>query len=107
VVLEDGSARTVAEDVVRLWREACAGQEEMVRRLEAQAERLQGTKVVAQPGVEEDDAWESESGDSDSEDGASEVDGDEAPALVDRSRTPPLVDEDGFTRVRGKGKSHR
>jgi pre-rRNA-processing protein TSR2 len=103
-VLEDGSALRVAEDVVRLWREVCAGGVEMVLRLEQQADGVRGKRVVAQEGVSDDDAWESDSGD---EDSGSEEGEDEAPALVDQSRTLPQVDEDGFTIVRGRGKTHR
>ncbi|KDQ14236.1 hypothetical protein BOTBODRAFT_354212 [Botryobasidium botryosum FD-172 SS1] len=102
VVVEDGSSEKVARDVVRLWAEVSEGKTDMVISLEAIADKIRGKKVVAE--VEEGN------GDSDWEDDESgEEDGDDdAPQLIapqtQSSRPEPVVDEDGFTLVQGKGK---
>lgn len=106
-VLEDGSAESVAKDIVRIWDETRIGKQDMVQKFEELAENMKGKKVdaLAAP-TNEDDEWE------DDEDDSSEGDEDEeAPQLLrpreDTHKNEPEVDEDGFTVVKGKGKSKR
>ncbi|KAI0717547.1 Pre-rRNA-processing protein TSR2-domain-containing protein [Cerioporus squamosus] len=76
-VLEDGSAEEVAKDVVRLWAEVSQGRDALVTEFEERADKLKGKKETA-------------------------------PQLLERPpKEEPEVDEDGFTTVKGKGKSHR
>ncbi|KAJ7174611.1 Pre-rRNA-processing protein TSR2-domain-containing protein [Mycena filopes] len=105
--LEDGSAEPVALDIVRLWDETRGGRDELVRGFEAKAESLRGTRAVAQEVASNDaEEWEGEEGED--EDGDDSGMDEEVPQLVEpRSREEPEVDEDGFTMVKGKGKSHR
>jgi pre-rRNA-processing protein TSR2 len=105
--LEDGSAWDVAKDVVKTWDTLSRSVEEgkkFVEELEAKAEKVRGKKVVAQrEGPESDDEeW------SDDED--EEMEDDEPPQLMVVEHPPantkpdPIVDQDGFTLVQGKGK---
>ncbi|KAJ8474685.1 hypothetical protein ONZ45_g15862 [Pleurotus djamor] len=113
--VEDGSAEDIGRDLVRLWDAIQTGGAEsgkgveMVDKFEAEAEKIKGKKPIVQqaPGSgddEDSDEWEDESG----SDGSEE---DEVPNLLDSSkqqtRHEPEIDEDGFTLVKGKGKSHR
>ena len=97
-VLEDGSALDVARDVVKLWDEVREGKDENVKMFEEVEGKVKGSKVPVQmEGGESDDeegGWEEEEEDEE----------EEAPRLV-RRQTDPVVDEDGFTLVRSKGKS--
>jgi len=102
LVVEDGSSEKVASDVVKLWGEVSEGKSDMVLGLEAIADKFKGKKVIAE--VEEgngDSDWEDD--ESGEEDG-----GDDAPQLLVPqslpSRPEPVVDEEGFTLVQGKGK---
>jgi len=97
-VLEDDSAIQVARDVIELWSETQTGSTDLMKRFEEQADSLQGKRVVAQQGIDEED-WESDSEDE-------EEDEDGVPALVERAPQLPQIDEDGFTKVKGKGKSN-
>src|ERR1700734_1507818 len=103
--LEDGSAEGVAEDIVRLWENIHAGKQDLVTRYEQQAERWKGKKPEVQEEVGSGSEFE------DDEDGEEDGESDEAPQLLDRREKPakeePLVDEDGFTLVQGKGKGRR
>ena len=108
VVLEDDSARDMAQEIVKLWQTAQSGGAqalEVVKKLEEKADKLKGKKVEVEEGATNDSDWEDESGsESDGGDGA------DAPALLDhseRTKPEPEVDEDGFTMVKGKGRSHR
>ncbi|THG94761.1 hypothetical protein EW026_g6770 [Hermanssonia centrifuga] len=104
-VLEDGSAEIVAKDVVKLWDDVQSGNQEAVKIFEEQAERSKGKKVEVEEVAGDNSDWEDES---DEESGDDE---DEAPALLNsqakQARPVPEVDEDGFTVVKGKSKSHR
>ncbi|KAF7296576.1 hypothetical protein HMN09_01064900 [Mycena chlorophos] len=110
-VLQDGSAEPVAVDIVRMWDEANAGKDDLVRKFEAKADGLKGKKAVAQeiPGGDEEE-WMSDDGEEDGDDDDA-MEEDEAPQLIaapePKRREEPEVDEDGFTMVKGKGKSHR
>ncbi|KAH9853335.1 Pre-rRNA-processing protein TSR2-domain-containing protein [Lenzites betulinus] len=101
-VLEDGSPEAVAKDVVRLWEEASVGRTALMKEFEERADTLQGKKVAAEEAAGDNSDWEDESGSEDEE---------TAPELIDGRPPPPKeepeVDEDGFTTVKGKGRSHR
>ncbi len=119
--LEDSSPEQVSKNIVKLWRLILKGDLSMLEQLEEMAGSKKGKKVVAKreggedgdvdeegnPIIEEEDEDEDwESGDEDEMD----VDnGEEAPKLVERKKEPeePVVDEDGFTLVKGKGKKGR
>ncbi|KAJ7165646.1 Pre-rRNA-processing protein TSR2-domain-containing protein [Mycena crocata] len=105
--LEDGSAEPVALDIVRIWDETRIGRHDLVLKFEAEAESVRGKRAVAQEVANKDsEEWEDED---DDEDGSGmEEDEEEVPHLMEpRQREEPEVDEDGFTMVKGKGKSHR
>jgi len=112
VVLEDGSAEAVAKDVVRMWEEVGVegGSDGIVRGFEEQAAKVKGKKVQAQ---RSGDSGDEEDWSDDGEEGSEEesMDTDPVPTLVPVESAPkkpePEVDEDGFTTVKAKGKSHR
>ncbi|KAJ6598446.1 Pre-rRNA-processing protein TSR2-domain-containing protein [Mycena vulgaris] len=104
--LEDGSAEPVAQDIVRMWDETRIGREDLVLKFETKAETIRGKRAVAQE-VAHADAEEWEDEDDDGEDSGMD-DEEQVPQLIEpRQREEPEVDEDGFTMVKGKGKSHR
>ncbi|KAG8718853.1 hypothetical protein FRC09_012010 [Ceratobasidium sp. 395] len=104
VDVEDGSVERIAESIVKLWAAEPAVATQMVSEFESSARK--GAKARIQAVREEgngDSDWESESAD---EDGV--------PKLVEREiqsapkeKQEPVVDEDGFTLVQGKGKGKR
>ena len=108
-VVEDGSAESVAQDIVKIWDQTRIGKDDLVKKFEELAEKVKGKKASAQEKVVSDDEdegdWEDEEGDEEDE-----MEEDEAPQLM---QPPPEEhkkegpDEDGFTVVRGKGKSRR
>lgn len=101
--VEDGSSEDVAGDIVRIWDEAKVGKSDLVVKFEALADKLKGVKAVAhQVPVSAEDEWEEEEDDEES----SEEEGD-APAPRVKEKEEPVVDEDGFTLVQGKGKGRR
>ncbi|ORY21424.1 Pre-rRNA-processing protein TSR2-domain-containing protein [Naematelia encephala] len=114
--VEDGSIDRLASDIIRLWKDVLAptperSAEAVVEALEKKAREVAGTVVKAKTRdmmveVDEDDD-DDESG-SESEDDTMDVD--EAPQLVpaeDKQREEPVVDDDGFTLVQGKGRKGR
>ncbi|KAJ7732185.1 Pre-rRNA-processing protein TSR2-domain-containing protein [Mycena metata] len=104
--LEDGSAESVALDMVRLWDETRVGQDDLVRKLEAKAESVRGKRAVAQQAASGNaEEWEEEDDEDDS--GMDEDEGEVPPLMEFRPREEPEIDEDGFTMVKGKGKNHR
>jgi pre-rRNA-processing protein TSR2 len=109
--IEDGSAESVARDMVRMWEESGTGREEGVRSLETQAERIKGKKfdVKVEEAMEEGSDWEDEEGGSDEDEAMDN--GEEVPTLVpardNHSEEEPEVDEEGFTLVKSKGKARR
>lgn len=113
--IEDGSVDDLAGDVVRLWRDVLVSMErgrEVVEALERKAESVSKRGVVGRTrDLEEVDSG-SESG---SEDG-DEMDVDEPPQIVatetksdtkSKEKTEPVIDEEGFTMVQGKGRKGR
>jgi pre-rRNA-processing protein TSR2 len=110
-VVEDGSAESVAQDVVKIWDQTRIGKDDLVKKFEELAEKMKGKKASAQEKVVSDDEDEGdwEDGEGDEED---EMEEDEAPQLMqlpleERKKEGPEVDEEGFTVVRGKGKGRR
>ncbi|VDC04019.1 unnamed protein product [Peniophora sp. CBMAI 1063] len=116
VVLEDDSHISVARDLVSLWSAAKTLNEEPVKEWELRADKASGKRIdvqvqskvkhVDEAGNEVDGGEESddgEEGDWEDEDGG----GEEAPQLIERREREPVVDEDGFTLVQGKGKGRR
>ncbi|KAF9018134.1 hypothetical protein BDZ89DRAFT_1140209 [Hymenopellis radicata] len=98
--VEDGSAESVALDVVNMWEETREAKEELVMKFEEMAERLKGRKMDV-PVAEEEEEWEDEDEDEDEEMQVDEI----APPLIDRSRrNEPEIDQDGFTMVKGKSR---
>ena len=100
--LEDGSAEVVAKDIVRLWEEVSVVKTDLLKDFEDRAEKLKGKKIDVEEAAGDNSDWEDMSDDEEPED--------EALQLVERQRAPkeqPEVDEDGFTTVKGKSKSHR
>lgn len=113
-VLEDESAWDVARDVVRCWDAVAKGAREgeaAVAALETRADGVRGKKVQAQeiPGAE--DGWESDEDGSESGSEDGDVEMEEAPQLLDQAaakpKEEPVVDEDGFTLIKGKGKGRK
>ena len=104
VDLEDGSAEGVAVDIVRLWEDVQAGNQTLLTQYEERAEKLKGKAVEVREGVESGSDWESGGEDEESGESMDDV----APQLLERQAKPgPLVDDDGFTLVQGKGKAKK
>jgi pre-rRNA-processing protein TSR2 len=105
-VLEDDSAVSVAKDIVRMWLETKEGEDDTVRKYEELAEKIKGKKIEVKETVDsDDDEWE------DDEDGEDYIDEneEEVPQLIEHQATPrhkdePVVDDEGFMLVQGKGK---
>jgi len=96
-VVDDGSAESVATDIVKLWEESQFGNAESVIRFEELAEKASGKRVNAQEKVASDDEneeWEDDE----------VTDEEEVPQLQNRTESPKEspVDEDGFTLVQSK-----
>jgi pre-rRNA-processing protein TSR2 len=110
--LDDGSPDGVATDVIKLWTEVISGKQDMVVELEGLVEKNKGKKVQAvnQGGDEDDESGsedDSEDEDDEGKDDKMDVD-DQPPKLVERKEPQePIVDEDGFTLVQGKGKGRK
>ena len=112
-VVEDGSSTEVAADLVKLWKEAKSDGEQAIEQSmkfwEEKERAIQGHRIQAQEVKAEEEEWEedgSASGDEDEEDG-NRMEVDEPPALIDRrNKEGPVIDEDGFTLVKGNGRRH-
>ena len=113
VVIEDGSAQSVAANIVKLWQETMVeGRTESVKNLEEMVEKAKGRKIVVDEKAASDEEcqWSDDSDDDSGDDSGESGEGDEAPQLLDserRAREEPEVDEDGFTVVKGRHKGHR
>lgn len=106
VILEDGSAQPVAEQLVKLWQEVMhEGSNKTVHEAEALAAKVKGKKITVEEKINSDEEydWDEE----DEDEGSSEEE--EAPPLLNshskKSHEEPEVDEDGFTLVKGRGKT--
>ncbi len=113
--IEDGSIDAVTADIIRLWRDVLSeNPEAIVEALERKAEEVKRNGVQASQGGDlveveddDDDFGEDDEEDLGSMDKAMEVD--EVPQLIPREmekeeRSEPMVDEEGFTLVQGKGR---
>ncbi|KAF8681191.1 Pre-rRNA-processing protein TSR2 [Rhizoctonia solani] len=102
VDVDDGSAERIAESVVKLWAAEPTTAAQMVAQFQAAAEKRSKVKVQASRGEGNGDSdWESESED---EDGVPRLMESGAQPAAPREKPEPVVDEDGFTLVQGKGK---
>jgi pre-rRNA-processing protein TSR2 len=102
VDIDDGSTDRIAESMVKLWAAEPAVAAQMVTQFQAAAERKSKVKVQASRGEGNGDSdWES---DSEDEDGVPRLIESGAQSVVPREKPEPVVDEDGFTLVQGKGK---
>ncbi|KAF8914782.1 Pre-rRNA-processing protein TSR2-domain-containing protein [Mucidula mucida] len=102
--VEDGSAEPVAIDIVKMWEDSRMGIDKLVSKFEETADKLEGKKMEV-PIAEEE--WEDTDGDDESGDEEEGNDcGDRVPQLIDSfsGKKEPVIDEDGFTLVKGKGK---
>jgi len=115
-VVEDGSSTEVAADLVKLWKEAKSGGEKAIEQSmkfwEDKERAIQGKRIQAQEIKVEEEEWEGDGGESgdeeDEEDGSDNgMEVDVPPTLIDRRNNEvPVIDEDGFTLVKGKGTRH-
>lgn len=109
-MVEDLSGEEVAADIVQLWKDTkTATIESSMMLWEDKEKKMSGKKMeftLAKKGDDTDWVEDDEDGSSDEdgeeEDGQMEVD--DVPTLVDRRPKEPIVDEEGFTVVQGKGK---
>ncbi|KAG8733687.1 hypothetical protein FRC11_004001 [Ceratobasidium sp. 423] len=105
VDVEDGSAERIAGSMVKLWAAEPATVAQMVTEFQATAQRRSKVQVQAERGEGNGDSdWESESED---EEGVPRLMESEAQPTAPREKPEPIVDEDGFTLVQGKGKGKR
>lgn len=109
-IVEDGSAESVAQDIVRMWEETRIGKADSVIKFEQLAQNIKGKKADVQHTPQgQDDEWEDDYDGSD-DDEEDEEEEEEVPQLLQsqsQHKNEPEVDEDGFTLVKGKGKSRR
>lgn len=108
VILEDGSAQIVAERIVGLWQEIMhEGSNRTLLELEAMAAKLKDKKLNVEEKINSDEEYD---WDDEEEESSEEEEGEEAPPLlnppVHSDRKDPEVDEDGFTIVKGRGKTN-
>lgn len=116
-VVDDLSGEEVAKDIIKLWNDTKDGSiDQSLRIWEDKEKAMSGKKIqftAAKRGndtdwVEDDEEGSSDDDDDDDEGEDAEMDVDEVPALVERrEREEPIVDEEGFTLVQGKGKGKR
>ena len=111
-VLEDDSAANVAKDIVRMWIETKEGKDDTVKKFEGLVDKIKEKRIEVKENVESDEDWEDDEDDEDGE-GYSNDEDDNAPHLIEHrapqpcNRNVPVVDDDGFTLVQGKGKGQR
>jgi pre-rRNA-processing protein TSR2 len=118
-VVDDLSGEEVAKDIIKLWNDTKDGSiDQSVKIWEDKEKTMSGKKIQfaqAKRGNDTDWVEDDEEGSSDEDDGGDDDEGedaqmdvDEAPALVERrERQEPIVDEEGFTLVQGKGKGKK
>jgi pre-rRNA-processing protein TSR2 len=117
-VVDDLSGEEVAKDIIKLWNDIKDGSiDQSVKIWEDKEKTMSGKKIQfaqAKRGNDTDWVEDDEEGSSDEDDDGDEegedvqMDVDEAPALVERrERQEPIVDEEGFTLVQGKGKGKK
>lgn len=108
VNVDDDSAMELAQQILRARSQCAHGQFDEANKLQERYKNRDGKRVDAIfKRIEDDDgdsAWSSEESSEDDDQGGAEVVMDEAPQLipVSREKSPPQVDEEGFTRVTKK-----
>ncbi|TEB06305.1 hypothetical protein FA13DRAFT_1739993 [Coprinellus micaceus] len=109
VGIEDGSAESVAKDIVKIYDDVKQGKTDLVQKFEELADKAKGKQVEVnvQKAASDDEDWEDDDGESDED---VEMDED-VPQLMQpeselRRREEPEIDEEGFTMVK-KGKGRR
>ncbi|KAK6905432.1 pre-rRNA-processing protein TSR2 [Kwoniella mangroviensis CBS 10435] len=110
--LEDGSIDSVSSDLIKLWKDILGPNPlVLVEALERKAGEMKkmGVNAARGAGGAESQSEGEDSDDHEDEDGDIEMDGQDAPQLVDnqsqqsRERQEPVVDDDGFTLVQKRG----
>lgn len=107
VILEDGSAQSVAERIVKLWQEIMhEGSNRTMLELETMAAKLKDKKVNVEEKVNSDEEYDWD--DEDQEGSSEEEEAQEAPPLLNpqNDRKDTEVDEEGFTVVKGRGRTN-
>jgi len=109
-VLEDDSAASVAKDIMGMWIETKEGKDNTVRKFESLVDKIKGKRIEVKENVESDESddedWEDDEGEEGYEDN-------NVPQLIEHCapqpgcRSAPVIDDDGFTLVQGKGKGRR
>ncbi|KIJ22579.1 hypothetical protein M422DRAFT_40017, partial [Sphaerobolus stellatus SS14] len=103
-VVENGNAYGVGASIVKLWQEIMQeGRTNGLAKLEELVEKTKGRKVLIDEQVVSDDEFQWEDDEDDDESGEDE---DEAHQLQSKKKEEAEVDEDGFTVVKGRNKSH-
>ncbi|KAK7438179.1 rRNA accumulation-related protein [Stygiomarasmius scandens] len=102
VSVEDGSAESVAVDIVRIWEEVSSGKQELVVKFEDLADKLKDKKPMVETQAEGDEEdWEDDGDDESGDDEEGEDEDEPVPQLIERpKKNEPEVDEDGFTLVK-------
>lgn len=110
-ILEDDSAEAVAKDILFLWSSLKDGTaQQIANEWENQNQKIKGVAVKSQEIVDDNGEFSGDdSGSNQDEDEEMVVD--PAPQLIDRESSnrsnEPIIDDDGFTLVKGKGKGHK
>lgn len=112
-MVEDYSGEDVARDIIRLREDFKSGRiEESMKHWEERERAIGGKKVEYTFTKKGDDTdWvddDEEGSGEDGEDEDEEMEDEEVPQLIEHSqKKEPVIDEDGFTLVQGKGKGQR
>ncbi|PLN81800.1 hypothetical protein BDW42DRAFT_193543 [Aspergillus taichungensis] len=106
VVVEDESAAPVAARIMEMKGAVERGETEGIKEMWAEWERKAASKGDVVAGFKRGEDEEGETDDEEDDDEEDDVDMGDAPQLVraPRERVEPEVDEDGFTKVVGKGR---
>jgi len=108
--LEDDSAASVAKDIVGVWIETKEGKDNTVRKFEGLVDKIKGKRIEVKETVESDESDDEDWEDDEGEEGYVDDEDNNVPQLIEHHsgcRNAPVVDDDGFTLVQGKGKGRR
>jgi len=112
-VLEDDSAASVAKDIIGMWIETKEGKDNTVRKFEGLVDKIKGKRIEVKENVESDESDDEDWEDAEGEEDYVDDEDNNVPQLVEHHalqpgcRNAPVVDDDGFTLVQGKGKGRR